>query len=478
MFLCCFGGGAQMKVLFAITEAEPFVKTGGLGEVGRYLPLALQEQGVEIRVILPQYSSIPRNYLQKMKTIKEFTVPLAWRNQYCGLKELKYEGIHYYFLDNEYYFRRSRCYGDGDEGEQYAYFSRAVLESVRYLPEFKPDIIHCHDWHTALVPLFLKAFYAQDTLYYNIKTLFTIHNLKYQGIFPREVREDVLGLSGELSSSAQLEFYGGVNFMKAGIMHSDQVTTVSPTYAREIQHPYFGEGLHGVIQGRKDSLLGILNGVPRPWPSPTLADKRENRMKLQEQLNFTNNEEIPILSMISRLVEQKGLDLLLHVLDEILALDIRLVVLGTGDAHYEERLQRFAEGYPGKLRVILGYQEELAHRIYAGADIFLMPSRFEPCGIAQMIAMSYGTIPIVRETGGLKDTVRPYSPISGEGNGFTFTDYNAHELLYAIQKAVEMFRNQKDTWQKLQENALSSDFSWNRSAAQYRDVYESLYYSS
>lgn len=470
-----------MKVLFAITEAEPFVKTGGLGEVGRYLPLALQEQGVEIRVILPQYGSIPLEYLQEMQTIKECTVPLAWRNQYCGLKELEYQGIHYYFLDNEYYFRRSKCYGDGDEGEQYAYFSRAVLESIRYLPEFKPDIIHCHDWHTALIPLFLKGFYAQDSLYYKMKTLFTIHNLKYQGIFSREVQEDVLGLnelSGEFSSPAQLEYYGGVNFMKAGILYSDQVTTVSPTYAQEIQHPYFGEGLHGAIQERKDSLLGILNGVPRPSPSPTLADKKENRMKLQERLDFANDAEIPILSMVSRLVEQKGLDLLLHVLDEILALDIRLVLLGAGDVHYEERLQGFAERYPGKLRIILGYQEELAGVIYAGSDIFLMPSRFEPCGIAQMIAMSYGTIPIVRETGGLKDTVKPYSPISGEGNGFTFSDYNAHELLYAIQKAVEMFRNQKDTWQKLQENALSSDFSWNRAAARYRDVYESLYYSS
>ncbi|AFM00968.1 MULTISPECIES: glycogen synthase GlgA [Desulfitobacterium] len=467
-----------MKVLFAITEANPFMKTGGLGEVGGYLPLALQEQGVEIRVILPKYSSIPQAYRQGMKPIKEFKVSLAWRNQYCGLEELVYEGIHYYFIDNEYYFLRSKCYGNEDEGEQYAYFSRAILESIRYLPGFKPDIIHCHDWHTALIPLFLKAFYAQDTLYYNIKTLFTIHNLKYQGIFPQGALEDVLGLGREYLSPSKLEFHDEVNFMKAGIVYSDRVTTVSPTYAQEIQHAYFGEGLHGVIQERKDSLLGILNGVPQPLYPATLESKREDKIKLQDKLGFAISEEIPILSMISRLVEQKGLDILLHVLDEILTLDIRLIILGSGDSYYEERIKRFEEGYPGKLRVIMSYQEELAHTIYAGADIFLMPSRFEPCGIAQMMAMSYGTIPIVRETGGLRDTVKPYSLTTGEGNGFTFAHYNAHEFLYAVQRAVDIFQNQKEAWKKLQKNALDSDFSWNRSAAQYREVYESLYYSS
>ena len=467
-----------MKVLFAITEADPFIKSGGLGEVGGHLPLALQEQGVEIRVILPKYSSIPQTFRQKMRLIKEFEVPLAWRNQYCGLAELEYKGIHYYFVDNEYYFQRSRCYGDGDEGEQYAYFSRGICESIRYLPEFRPDIIHCHDWHAALVPLFLKAFYAQDTLYYNIKTLFTIHNLKYQGIFPKEVLEDVLGLSKEYFSTPKLEFYGGVNYMKAGIMYSDRVTTVSPTYAQEIQYPYFGEGLHGVIYERRESLQGILNGVPKPSYTVSLESKRESKLQLQEELGFVISEETPILSMVSRLVEQKGLDLLLHVLEEILTQDIRLVILGTGDSYYEERLKSFEAHYHSKLRVILNYQEELAHTIYAGADIFLMPSRFEPCGIAQMIAMSYANIPIVRETGGLKDTVKPYSLISGEGNGFVFTHYNAHEFLYAVQRAVDMYRNQKEAWQRLQENALRADFSWSQSARQYREVYEGLYYVS
>lgn len=465
-----------MKVLFALTEADPFVKTGGLGEVGGSLPFALQEQGVEIRVILPKYSCIPTAYRERMRPIKNFNVPLAWRNQYCGLEELEFQGIHYYFVDNEYYFLRSKCYGDGDEGEQYAFFSRAVLESIRFLPEFKPDIIHCHDWHTALIPLFLKVFYAKDTLYYNIKTLFTIHNLKYQGIFPKETLEDVLGLGREYSSPEKLEFNGGINFMKAGILYSDRVTTVSPTYALEIQDAYYGEGLDGVIHERKDSLMGILNGAPKPIFPRDLESKRENKIKLQSKLNLMTREEILILSMVSRLVDQKGLDLLLHVLDEILTLDIQLIILGTGDPHYEEKIKGFEDRYPNKFRALLKYQDELAHTIYAGADIFLMPSRFEPCGIAQMIAMSYGNIPIVRETGGLKDTVKPYSVTTGEGNGFTFANYNAHEFLYAVQRAVSMFYEHKEAWLKLQENALNSDFSWNQSAALYREVYESLYY--
>ncbi|MGE4273562.1 MAG: glycogen synthase GlgA [Desulfitobacterium sp.] len=465
-----------MKVLFALTEADPFIKTGGLGEVGGSLPLALHEQGVEIRVILPKYSSIGSSYRQAMKPLGHFTVPLAWRNQYCGLDELKYQGIHYYFLDNEYYFRRSKCYGDEDEGEQYAFFSRAVLESLRYLPDFKPDIIHCHDWHTALIPLFLEAFYAQDTLYYKLRTLFTIHNLKYQGIFPKETLTDVLGLGWDYFTSDGLEFNGGINFMKAGIRYSDRVTTVSPTYAEEIQHPYWGEGLHGVIHERKDSLIGILNGVPAPKGEQSLAAKRANKKELQAQLGLLESEDMPVLCMVSRLVEQKGLDLLLHIMEEILALDIQLIILGSGDPHYEKRIREFRERFPHNFRALLCYQDDLAQSIYAGGDVFLMPSRYEPCGIAQMIAMSNGNIPIVRETGGLKDTVKPYSVTTGEGNGFTFTHYNAHELLYAIQEAVKMFRENKAAWQKLQENALNSEFSWSRSAAKYYDVYEDVYY--
>ncbi|AGA69643.1 glycogen/starch synthase, ADP-glucose type [Desulfitobacterium dichloroeliminans LMG P-21439] len=465
-----------MKVLFALTEADPFIKTGGLGEVGGSLPLALREQGVEIRVILPKYSSIASSYRQAMNPLGSFTVPLAWRNQYCGLEELEYQGIHYYFLDNEYYFRRSKCYGDEDEGEQYAFFSRAVLESIRYLSGFKPDIIHCHDWHTALIPLFLKVFYAQDTLYYKIRTLFTIHNLKYQGSFSKETLADVLGLSWDYFTPDGLEFNGGINFMKAGIRYSDRVTTVSPTYAEEIQHPHWGEGLHEVIRTRQDSLKGILNGVPEAKGAQDLAAKRANRKKLQTQLGLLESEDMPILCMVSRLVEQKGVDLLLHVMEEILALDIQFIILGSGDPHYEERIKEFGHRFPDKFRPLLCYQDDLAQCIYAGADIFLMPSRYEPCGIAQMIAMSYGNIPVVRETGGLKDTVIPYSITTGEGNGFTFTHYNAHEFLYAIQGAVKMFRENKEAWLRLWENALNSEFSWSRSAAKYYEVYEDLYY--
>lgn len=464
-----------MKVLFAITEADPFIKTGGLGEVGGSLPLALQEQGIEIRVILPKYSGIPNKYRQAMEPIDKFEISLAWRKSYCGLEKLEYEGIHYYFIDNEFYFKRTRCYGDGDEAEQYAFFCRAVLESIRYFPEFKPDIIHCHDWHTALIPLFLRAFYGQDTLYYNIRTLFTIHNLKYQGVFSKEVLTDVLGLNWEYFAPEKLEFHGGINFMKAGITYSNQVTTVSPTYAQEIQNSYYGEGLHGVISRRQDSLLGIINGIPRMVYAKDLIAKAEEKKKLQARLELEIREDVPILTMVSRLVDQKGLDLLLHVLDEILTLDIQMVIHGTGDSKYEEMLRGFGDRYHN-LRPLLYYDEELAHSIYAGGDIFLMPSRFEPCGIAQMIAMAYGNIPIVRETGGLKDTVKPYSLTAEEGNGFTFSHYNAHDFLYTVQRAVHLFKEDKKAWLMIQKNAIDSDFSWSQSAAKYQKIYESLYY--
>ncbi|NMA69565.1 MAG: glycogen synthase, partial [Desulfitobacterium sp.] len=350
-----------MKILFAITEAEPFIKTGGLGIVGGSLPFALQEQGVEIRVIMPKHQGINPQLLEKAQVRATFTVPLAWRRQECTLLELIYNNIHYYFLDNPYYFARSQCYGDDDEGEQYAFFSRGVLESIPYMGEFKPDILHCHDWHTALIPVFWRAFYGQDLFYHNLKTLFTIHNLKYQGIFPADVLEDVLGLSWDYFTPEKLEFRGNINYMKGGILYSDLVSTVSPTYAEEIQYSYFGEGLDGVIRKRKDSLVGILNGIPPREKAFKLEDKVKGKRELQQKLGLKVNKNIPVLCIISRLVEQKGLDLLLHVIDEIMTKNIQLVIMGTGEKVYEDKLWNYSRQYEREMKVLLTYEEELAH---------------------------------------------------------------------------------------------------------------------
>lgn len=475
-----------MKIVFAIAEADPFVKTGGLGEVGGSLPSALQRKGADVRVIMPKYSNIPEDFRKQFQHINHFYVPLAWRRQYCGLEELIYKGVRFYFIDNEYYFKRSNIYGEYDEAEQYAFFSRAVLESLTHLPEFKPDIIHCHDWHTALIPLLQKEFYVKEPLYYSLKTVFTIHNLKYQGVFPKEVLTDIIGLNEKYFTEEKLEFNGKVNFMKAGLLYADRITTVSPTYAREIQYSFYGERLEGIIQKRKDSLLGILNGIDYqvydpytdslisfPYGSSPKA-KDLNKKDLQHCLGLPERGNLPLLGMVSRLVDQKGLDLLCFIMEEILMLDVQLVILGTGDKLYEEKLQTFAEKYPDKFVFRREFNDQFAHKIYAGIDILLMPSLFEPCGIAQMIAMHYGTIPIVRETGGLKDTVIPFNEYTGEGNGFSFANYNAHELLFAVQRAVKIYDSDRTAWARLQKSAMTCDFSWKSSASAYLNLYESL----
>lgn len=475
-----------MRVLFAISEADPFIKTGGLGEVGGSLPAALQNLGVDIRVILPKYYVIAEQFRKKMKPVRHFIVPLAWRNQYCGLEEMAYEGVTYYFIDNEYYFKRANAYGYFDEAEKFAYFCRAVLESLRYIPNFKPDIIHCNDWHTALIPVFLREFYGNDSTYRDIKTVFTIHNLRYQGIFAKEILGDVLGLGEAYFNPNQLEFHGAINFMKGALIHANRITTVSPTYAKEVQQPYFGEGLEGVFNLRKDTLSGILNGIPKEKYNPHndknlfvpcqnfLEDKVKNKLRLQELFELPRRPEIPLLSIVSRLVHQKGLDLVARVLDEILELDVQLLVLGNGESKYEELFRDFARRYPDKIAIRITFSDELARKIYAGTDLFLMPSHFEPCGIAQMIAMRYGAVPLVRETGGLKDTVIPYDEKSGSGNGFSFPNYNAHEFLFTVKRAINIFQKDKATWHQIQENACQSDFSWDRSASKYLEVYQSV----
>lgn len=410
---------------------------------------------------------------------------MAWRKQNCGLDEMIYQGVPYYFIDNEYYFSRACVYGEYDDAERFTFFSRAALESLIHIPGFKPDIIHCHDWHTALIPLMLKTFYKREPLYYPIKTFFTIHNLRYQGIFPKEVLDDILGLGMDFYHENGLEFHGAINFMKGALLYADQITTVSPTYAEEIQLPFYGESLDGLLRKRKKLLTGILNGIDHQAYEQfndsylvsshnkiSLA-KEESKKRLQSILGLPVNRDIAVLGMVSLLTDQKGLDLLAHVIEEILELDIQMVINGTGEKQYEEMLGYLALKYPEKLAIRFETSYQLAHQIYAGTDMLLMPSRVEPCGIAQMIAMHYGTIPIARETGGLKDTIIPYQEWCRDGNGFTFIDYNAHEFLFAVKRALRTYQD-KTVWGNLCQKAMDSDFSWDRSANAYIELYESL----
>jgi len=474
-----------MNVLFAIAEAHPFAKTGGLGDIGGSLPGALRKH-CQIRVIMPKYASIPAEIRKNIRHIIDFKVKLGWREQYCGLQELEYEGLHYYFIDNEYYFKRDRLYGYEDDGERFAFFSLAVLKSLTRLEDFVPDIIHCHDWHTALIPVMLKEFFSSSPHHYPIKSVFTIHNLKYQGIFAFDTLDSLLGLGEKALIRESLEFYGAGNYMKAGLLYADCLTTVSPTYAQEIQQPFFGEKLEGILRMRSNKLYGILNGIDyniyNPLTDPylsvnycsSLSKKAKNKTNFQEVLGLPVREDVPVLAIISRLVEQKGMDLVVHILEELLQMDVQLVILGTGEQKYEELFCRIAVRYPEKAAVRLNFDEPFAHQVYGAADMLLMPSLFEPCGISQMIAMRYGTIPIVRETGGLKDSVIPYNEYSGEGNGFSFPNYNAHELLFTVQRAVRLFTLDKPAWKALIEDARACDFSWEKSALTYQKLYEEI----
>ncbi|HHZ19046.1 MAG TPA: glycogen synthase GlgA [Firmicutes bacterium] len=476
-----------MKVLFVASEGHPFIKTGGLGDVIGSLPIALNNEGVETRIVMPLYGDIPQHFKEQMRFICDLKVPVGWRKQYCGLKTTEYKGITYYFIDNEYYFKRPGYYGYYDDAERFSFFCRAVLECLPHM-DFRPDILHCHDWQTGLVSLFKQAFYGANPDYTGIRTVFTIHNLAYQGIFPHQILGELLGLGYEYFTYEKLEFYDCVNYMKAGIVYSDLINTVSPTYAREIQYPFYGEKLDGLLRHKSYKLSGILNGIDtarfNPATDPalfvnykdSLADKLQNKLKLQELLGFKVDADIPLLAMITRLVRQKGLDLLAHILEELLQENIQLVVLGTGEQQYEGFLSHMAYRYPAKMAAKIMFDETLAQRIYAGSDMFLMPSLFEPCGLGQLIAMRYGSVPIVRETGGLKDTVSYfYQDKDGNyvGNGFSFANYNAHELLFTIKKAMEVFKN-KELWAKVVHNALNSDFSWEKSAKEYIKLYKRL----
>ena len=475
-----------MKVLYVAAEAVPFAKTGGLADVAGSLPKALKADGMDVRVIMPKYGKIPEEYREKMEHIYDGTIPVSWRNKFVGIDELEYNGVTFYFVDNEEYFNREGFYGYDDDAERFSFFSRAVLNLLPAI-DFWPDVIHANDWHTGLVSVLLKLEHAGDERYEKIRTVYTIHNLKYQGVFPKDVMGDTLGLDWKYFNNGDLEFYDAVNFMKGGLIYSDYITTVSRTYAKEIQFEYFGEKLDGLLRQRKDSLFGIVNGIDYDVYNPrtdtnltetydvdTLDRKLDNKVALQRQLGLPEGRNIPMVALVSRLVPPKGLDLIVRIMDELLQHeDMQLVVLGTGDKIYEDWFKGLAWRFPKKVSANIRFSNELAQRIYASSEIFLMPSNYEPCGIGQLIALRYGTIPVVRETGGLKDTVQQYDKYTNEGNGFVFPNYNAHELMYAVKKALAMRKNLQ-IWQKIIQNAMNADYSWKESAREYKALYEKL----
>lgn len=474
-----------MKVLFAASEAAPFIKTGGLGDVVGSLPKALKKMGVDVRVILPKYEEISGEYTLRMEYIGHFYTTVGWRNQYAGVFRIIEEEIPYYFVDNEYYYKRKGIYGHFDEAERFVFFARSVLDSLPYV-DFQPDIIHCHDWQSALLPVFLNDQYKINPFYSGIKTILTIHNLKYQGRYGKDILEDVVGLDQGYGENHAIEYYDDINFMKAGLYYSDVITTVSPTYASEIQLPYYGEGLDGVLRGNQYKLKGILNGIDYDIFNPKIDEhlyvnyhrsmkkKSENKVKLQERLGLIQDETIPMIGMVTRLVEQKGIDLLTCVLPDIINMNVQFVLLGTGENRYEQMLWEAEKASLGKMRVLLQFDVDLAQKIYGGSDIFLMPSLFEPCGLSQMISLRYGTIPIVRETGGLKDTVLPYNEYENTGTGFSFANYNAHEMLYTLQRAIKVYSDEKNRWNDIIKRGMKEDFSWERSAKEYIHTYEDI----
>ncbi|AJQ25780.1 glycogen synthase GlgA [Pelosinus fermentans] len=482
------------KVLIAAAEAVPFAKTGGLGDVIGSLPKELIKQGVDARVIMPNYQDIPEGFKSQMVFKNHFFVQVGWRQQYCGILEFVYEGVTFYFADNEYYFKRHGFYGYGDDAERFGFFCRAVLEALDKI-DFMPDIIHCHDWHTGMISVLLDAHYRERPKYKKIKTLFTIHNLKYQGVFSQDILHDILSLDWTYFTPEGVEFHKAVNFMKGGLAYADMISTVSRTYAKEIQDPYFGEELDGFLRKRQNRLVGIVNGIDYAVYNPatdklisstydvnTLEKKKQNKLELQARLGLPVREDVPVIAIVSRLVSAKGLDLVERMFQDLVkqaaiagkdTYDIQLVVLGTGEARYENFFKYMAWQYPGKVSANIMFDEDLAHQIYAGADMFLMPSLYEPCGIGQLIAMRYGCLPIVREIGGLRDTVRSYNQEICEGNGFTFVNYNAHEMADTINWALRTFQD-KECWNKIVKNAMQSDYSWQKSAKQYKEMYQKL----
>lgn len=471
-----------MKVLYVSSEALPYMASGGLGDVAGSLPAALRKRLIGCRVVMPLYDGIKQELKDTMTFITSFTVPVAWRRQYCGVFEAKHNGVIYYFIDNQYYFKRDGIYGYYDDAERFAFFSRAVLEMIPYI-DFKPDIIHCNDWQSAMVPVYYSTMYAQAPGFENIKTVFTIHNIQYQGTYGKELIPEVLGIPGDASHI--VEYNGDVNFMKGAIEAANRVTTVSPSYANEIMDPWYSHGLDGILNERSWKLSGILNGIDTALYDPEtdkdiffnysaedFRAKAKNKKALQELMGLPQKADTPLIGMVSRLVSHKGFDLVKAVMEELVqTTDVQIVLLGSGDWQYEEYFKEMAARYPQQVAIRLGFVPELSKKIYAGSDMFLMPSKAEPCGLSQMIALRYGSIPIVRETGGLRDSI--HDSQDGEGNGFTFANYNAHEMLYTIRRAIEGYQNKKG-WKILVKRAMECDNSWGKSANEYIKLYNAL----
>lgn len=473
------------KILMCSSEVAPFAKTGGLGDVLGALPQSLAALGHDVRVVMPRYGCIPEKYRDKTEFCFFIYVPLGWRRKYCGVFKLEQNNVTYYFIDNEYYFGDPYIYKWNDL-ERFAFYDKACLEILKHL-DFRPDIIHAHDWQAGMIPVLLKAYFEDDEFYRGIKTVFTIHNLRYQGIYSIDIVSDFFSLKSDFFTDDKLEFHGCANLLKGGIVYSDYVTTVSPTYAGEIKTPLGGEKLDGLLSARSNSLFGIINGIDysvyNPDTDPFLFEnynvknvsekKKINKIKLQEQLGLPVDGEKAMIGIISRLVDQKGFDLIAAAMGELMSLDIQLVVVGTGEARYEEMLRQSAWYNPQKLSANIVFSNDLAHKVYAASDLFLMPSLFEPCGLSQLISFAYGTIPIVRETGGLKDTVIPYNKFTGEGSGFSFGPYTSHDMVYTLRMALELFADKK-VWNALMKNAMKLNFSWNASAKEYEKLYNNL----
>ncbi len=476
-----------MKILFTASECVPFIKTGGLADVVGALAPVLAKQGHDVRVMLPLYTAIPQRYQEKMTHMADFEVQLGWRRQYCGIEMLESDGVTWYFIDNKFYFGRSYIYGlGGDEYERFGFFCRAALNALPLI-NFQPDVIHAHDWQSGMVPALLKIQYAHLPFYANMKTMFTIHNLQYQGIFGIKEVQDVLGLGDSLFTNDKLECFGCANYLKAGLVYSDLITTVSPSYAEEIQTAYYGERLDGLLRARQHQCYGVLNGldivdynpatdtsIAKTYTVDDLSGKADCKKALQEELGLTVDPEIPIIGMVGRLSNQKGLDLVDYIIGDLMAKPVQLVVLGMGESRYVNLFSWAESEFRGKVAARFTMDSALAHRIYAGCDMFLMPSQFEPCGLSQMIAMRYGTVPIVRETGGLRDTVLSYNEFTGAGNGFSFFNYNAHDMLHVIERAMDYYHGDKDIWRLLQKRGMTGDYSWDKSAAKYVELYRGM----
>ena len=474
-----------MKVLFAASEAHPFIKTGGLGDVMGALPKSLVKLGVDVRVVIPKYKNIKDGLKQKLQFVKWFTVSVGWRNQYCGVFQYQYKGVVYYFIDNEYYFNRDGLYGYFDDGERFAFFNRAVLEFIKQV-DWQPDLINCNEWQTGMVPVLLNLEYKKDEFYSKIKTVFSIHNLLFKGSFSPKVLPELFGYDYMPLANGSVELDGAVSFLKGGLNYCDQITTVSKTYAEEIKTPQYGEGLDGFLRSRSYYLMGIVNGIDYEEFNPqddkfifknfnidSIDNKVENKLDLQRALGLPQKKDTPMIGLVSRLTHQKGCDLIVNMIDRLLQRDIQLVILGTGDYWYEETFKNLQYRYPDKVSANIKFDNNLAHKIYAAIDMFLMPSLFEPCGLGQLIALRYGSIPIVRETGGLKDTISPYNQYNGVGNGFGFKNFNSNELMQIIEYALTIY-NDKNAWNNMIRQAMNSDNSWEKSAMQYKWLYEGV----